>query len=410
MPAERTPRFPNPGQAPRLVLYPIAGGGVALDWRLDPALVEQAGNAFAVHQPFAKLYLRRADADGAGLAETALTDLVNHLEGQARFQGPLVGALQAEIGLEWQQGGGWLLLARSNRLELAPEREPQAPLSNLSLQTEQPAPVPLGAAPAASMSPRLEDAAPDTQLPIKYPVLGQSTSAAAVAGELTPSSIPRELARSFPAQPLDAAQVSASETTQAQGRVRGSKLSGTTRFPDPSLTALAIWPELRGTAFPLPLVPLLVSDNAQHASGPRLNPTADQQDSASARGRVPEQSPEQPAKQHGSGDQADADQVLLDQQPPNRQDVAPSERLATKPALSGSGPLVPYPTGDGAVIQGELHVFGSAAPGSLLDLGGHPYQVGPGGRFSFRVALDDPELLAALLRRLPGLPVAERDP
>lgn len=71
--------------------------------------------------------------------------------------------------------------------------------------------------------------------------------------------------------------------------------------------------------------------------------------------------------------------------------------------------MTPYPTEEGAVVQGELHVFGRAAPGSLLDLGGHPFRVGPGGRFSFHVALDDPDLLTALLERLPRLPVVERD-
>jgi hypothetical protein len=44
-----------------------------------------------------------------------------------------------------------------------------------------------------------------------------------------------------------------------------------------------------------------------------------------------------------------------------------------------------------------------------LNLGGHQYRVGPGGRFSFTVALDDPALLESLLARLPDLPVAERD-
>jgi hypothetical protein len=40
---------------------------------------------------------------------------------------------------------------------------------------------------------------------------------------------------------------------------------------------------------------------------------------------------------------------------------------------------------------------------------GHQFRVGPGGRFSFTVALDDPALLQSLLARLPGLPVVERD-
>ena len=96
----------------------------------------------------------------------------------------------------------------------------------------------------------------------------------------------------------------------------------------------------------------------------------------------------------------------MDQAPPNRQDgIAPGPGVGR-----GSGPIAPYPSAAEAEIQGELHVFGRAAPGSLLDLGGHPFLVGSGGRFSFRVALDDPELLAALLARLPRLPVAERDP
>jgi hypothetical protein len=76
----------------------------------------------------------------------------------------------------------------------------------------------------------------------------------------------------------------------------------------------------------------------------------------------------------------------------------------------GSGPLAPYPAQGGVSIRGELRIFGSARPGSLLDLGGHPFRVGPGGRFSFSVDVDDPELLAALLSRLQRIPVAERDP
>ncbi|MFP4280212.1 MAG: hypothetical protein ACLFQI_09475 [Halochromatium sp.] len=238
MSTERAPRFPNPHVAPRLVLYPLTGGGVALDWRLDPGLVAQARAAFVGPPPVAKLYLRRVD--GASLAAAILpADPAHRPTGQARFEEPVVGSLRAELGLEDPCGSAWLLLARSNRLEAVPD----------------------------------------------------STGLATKLG-----------------------------ARQPEARVA-------------------------------------------------------------------------------------AEQVRLDPQPPNRQDVAPSESHAAR----GSGPLSPYPSADEAMIQGELHVFGRAAPGSLLDLGGHPLRVGPGGRFSFRVALDDPELLAALLARLPRLPVAERE-
>ncbi len=284
MSTEDAPRFPNPHHAtPRLVLYPLTGGGVALDWRLDGRQVEQARAAFAGPRPIAKLYLRRLDSDGDGarLAEAGLPDdPAQQPTGQALFEAPVVGTLRAELGFEDPQGHGWLLLARSNQLEAVPE--------------------------SAGLATKLASRKPENSV--------------------------------------------------------------ATGFPDPSLAALADRPERRAEAFPL--VGMM---------------------------------PEPRAAESASG--TAAEQVGLDQQPPNRQDVAPLDTRAAR----GSGPLDPYPSGDEAMIQGELHVFGRAAPGSLLDLGGHAYRVGPGGRFSFRVALDDPDLLAALLARLPRLPVVERD-
>lgn len=306
MSTEDTPRFPNPHHArPRLVLYPLTGGGVALDWRLDRRQVEQARAAFAGPRPIAKLYLRRLDAegDGARLAEAGLPDdPARQPTGQALFEAPVVGTLRAELGVEDPRGHGWLLLARSNQLEAIPES----------------------------------------------------------AGLAT------KLARRKPEN------------------------SAATSFPDPSLAALADRPERRADAFPLvAMMPEPRAAGSAPASG--AAPPADPK-------------PGSPSDLQSASGTA-AEQVGLDQRPPNRQDVAPLDTRAAR----GSGPLDPYPSGDEAMIQGELHVFGRAAPGSLLDLGGHAYRVGPGGRFSFRVALDDPDLLAALLARLPRLPVAERD-
>ena len=75
---------------------------------------------------------------------------------------------------------------------------------------------------------------------------------------------------------------------------------------------------------------------------------------------------------------------------------------------AGSGPALVFRADAGGGIGAELLVHGSAAPGSLLDLGGHPYRVGAGGRFSFRVPLTDKELIMRLLAIMPELPVESR--
>jgi hypothetical protein len=43
-----------------------------------------------------------------------------------------------------------------------------------------------------------------------------------------------------------------------------------------------------------------------------------------------------------------------------------------------------------------------------LDLGGHAYRIGRGGRFSFRLPINDPDLILTLLSALPELPVTPR--
>jgi hypothetical protein len=48
-------------------------------------------------------------------------------------------------------------------------------------------------------------------------------------------------------------------------------------------------------------------------------------------------------------------------------------------------------------IHAELHVWGRAAPGSLIDVFGRQVRVGEDGRFSLRRSLDDPGLVARAL-------------
>jgi hypothetical protein len=64
-------------------------------------------------------------------------------------------------------------------------------------------------------------------------------------------------------------------------------------------------------------------------------------------------------------------------------------RSPTTPMVYGQ----PSPRGTELLIEAELRVNGCAAPGALIDLFGHPYRVGPGGRFQLVIRVDDPELI-----------------
>jgi hypothetical protein len=360
MPTEHAPQFPNPTLTPRLVIYPLAGGGVAIDWRVDPVLIQQARDAFAAQHAVPKLYLRRVDADGACLAQAELTGLDRKPNGRALFDQPLTGTLLAELGLEGQPGGGWLLLARSNQLDAIPSRLSESPRPQAAGWPRRAEGPPT--TPPRCLSPGLDPSASQSDSPSASLSLTQS---AGPEPSLSPSS-PIPIAR-----PRD----------------RGVAPERATRYPDPSLAALAELPERRG---PFPLV----GGSAASPSSEPVQPVAQ----ATVAQASPAAQPPDAQKLSAQG--------RADQTPLNAQEGGPRTRRAS----GGSGSITAYPGDAETRIQGELHVFGQAPPGSLLDLGGHPFRVGSGGRFSFRVALDDPALLAALLARLPRLPVAERDP
>ncbi len=57
----------------------------------------------------------------------------------------------------------------------------------------------------------------------------------------------------------------------------------------------------------------------------------------------------------------------------------------------------PASRGDGLWIEAELRIHGWAAPNTLIDLFGHRYRVGAGGRFQFLLKVDDPDLLQQAL-------------
>lgn len=65
----------------------------------------------------------------------------------------------------------------------------------------------------------------------------------------------------------------------------------------------------------------------------------------------------------------------------------------------------------GLQVEAELRITGQAAPGGLIDLFGHPFRVGPGGRFQLVVRVDDPRLLRqALALNPPPELTLTRDP
>jgi hypothetical protein len=88
--------------------------------------------------------------------------------------------------------------------------------------------------------------------------------------------------------------------------------------------------------------------------------------------------------------------------------VAESASAPAAPAGVAAGPVLtealaalkygqPPVRPGGLALEVELRITGQAAPGSLIDLFGFPYRVGPGGRFQLRLAVFDPALIARAL-------------
>jgi hypothetical protein len=61
----------------------------------------------------------------------------------------------------------------------------------------------------------------------------------------------------------------------------------------------------------------------------------------------------------------------------------------------------PVPATAALVIEAELRIHGWSAPNTEIDLFGHRYRVGPGGRFQLSLKIDDPELIRRVLERYP---------
>ncbi|WP_295407840.1 hypothetical protein [uncultured Thiocystis sp.] len=122
-PAPLAPVFPLEIKATQVVLFEGAADEVRVRWHLQNNDDVRTSHDFSVDggQPFPVLRLRRRGDDGMseGVEERRPWLAGKRGEGEAGFRvGPDAARFEAELGLA-NAAGGWLLLARSNRLEHA---------------------------------------------------------------------------------------------------------------------------------------------------------------------------------------------------------------------------------------------------------------------------------------------------
>jgi hypothetical protein len=332
-----------------LVLYQTADGAVDLRWRIDPADIAHARAAFGGADAQPVLRLRHLDGNGEHrlLADADLGGDDAAEGGVAHYDGAdAEGLLQAEIGLA-SPDGGWMLVARSNALPAA------AAVGAHFLRESEPA----AAAPRYQRPATPEVTGPDERN-------ADTPAAAAVTLRLEPE---------FPlVEPLLSAAVrreyigrAARTLAEPPGETLGQ--GGAAAGPAGGEAALGLAGDVARRA--------QSQGEAEPPPGgvvPRLEP----------RPAAPTQ--QRPAKLAG-----DAPAAATDPGP-----------------VAGSGPL--RHAAVDASLSAELVVRGSAPPYTLLDLGGHAYRVGPGGRFELHIPIREQALIARVLATLPQLPVAAR--
>ncbi|HBG95635.1 MAG TPA: hypothetical protein DDY14_10025 [Chromatiaceae bacterium] len=354
------PVFPNTAENPDVVLYQTLQGGFEVRWHIDGMALERARDAFGngADAPSSVLRLQQIDSQGARriIADAPLEDQEMTSTGVARCPAvTATGLLQAEIGLS-TKAGGWLLIARSNGLQAT-----------------------------SSVGPAFLSESEDASVASSRPLAGESPMLAHMDQPSPPSPLQASI------DPPDAAAaVGTSEDAgrdlapqQTVDQLSGSEHSG--------FGELAWQP-----ASPISVLPDATSDDRQ--------PDARLPDVRAGQ-FVPSSTDDEqviPAGARGNSD-------VIDQSGNGASAFAASPEPQVKVPAPGSGPVQGFCVDANGWMRAELVVHGNASPGALLDLGGHPYRVGPGGRFSFRVPLADRELIMRLLAMLPELPVQPRD-
>jgi len=405
--------FPLVATRSALVLYDVDPSQVQAQWQVSDAALASAANAFpaGATQVRALLRLRRIAADGSSQELAALPQPAGAgtLSGVARLHVGEAGAeLEAELGLASGEGG-WLLLVRSNRIRL-----PDAPRPVTDAARSIPDPPPMG---RAGVAPAMLVDAPDTPSTRQDTrVAPDDDNTAVMPGVPHPDPVP--------------------EAAGDKGRLR--RISGVTDGAGGTRTALAASPAATPFA-PTDAEPEagvgdargddLRVEPALAASGPALAPEfplcwADParagrylrligQASASpaAVAATDARSPEvvaprsSPVSMTGPGPWPELSPPLLPSgaQAELAQGGAPRDPRGSLSSVVLHG-LAPPPDLE---IHAELRLWGRAGPGSLVAVFGRPLRVGPDGRFSLRLALRDPELIAEALAK--GEPAGASD-
>lgn len=363
------PRFPLDEQGTWLVLYDSAPGELRAVWSLARTDMERFGASFPVNgsRPAPVLRLRRSGPEGG----TELVDEVSLLRVARERTGDVSFRVErdhcryhAELGLATGDGG-WLMLARSSGVDNAAGIGPRLPVSE-----ERHRPL------AASREPA---AGPDADAPRRD--AGADRGLVAGPGDATAWDGPLAAALPSPhSSPVDA-------SLHPPGPAQRDPIG-----PDFGL---------------VPQFPLV--DSAQHRSPVEPGGTTP----ASADLGVPTVDGTGLSLGLGEtglpGDVLPAMRPQLAQVPPIGRSLGPApglglpevETLADcvriEPQVYGARPTWAL----GPRMEAELRILGEAAPGSLIDLFGHPFRVGPGGRFQLTLRVDDPDLLRRALELQP---------
>jgi hypothetical protein len=357
--------FPLVATRSTLVLFDVDPTQVQAQWQITDAALASALGAFpaGASQVRPLLRLRQIAGDGSSQELAALPQpaRAGELNGVARFRVAEAGVeLEAELGLASAEGG-WLLLARSNRVRL-----PTAPQPNMP---------------------------PDARGPLPPPSAGRGVAVPARAAAALPSADPQAMEGDLRSETVP-------PRTQGPAGAQAPALDGGP--PPVQAVDLAgepiIEPALTASGAPLaPVFPLCWSDPA--AAGRYLRLIAQTQ-------------PEEPtvASPLPEAGQPPSEPVASD---PGSWAELPPPILPSAPVGGASGPWSPFGPAGGLSsvdlhargpapdfeIHAELYLWGRAGPDSLVAVFGRPIRVGPDGRFSLRLALRDPEVLAQALAK-----------
>jgi hypothetical protein len=338
--------FPQVSRRTGLVLFDVDPYRLQAQWQIASEELRDALDLFPDAASHVSLQVRllRTDAPQGQMPAAVFSPPSPRAgqEGTTLFDVEEAGAeYRAELGLT-SEDGGWLLLARSNRIR--PPRPVHQP-------TPMSVPGPVSPEPTGGRG-------------------GDGSGLGEGAAERAPAAPKaREQSASGPALPFDP-------------RLADSGLHLPPVFPNPSRKAgwspqspfLRVTTELEQLGSGTESVPLPVFDWTREPAGERRDLSAP----------VRPQSPPAPAVGPAAA-----------REPPS-EGSHPSPVFPTYDPIrgvSGSGASSPRAWGRPRLeLHAEILVYGTAEPGSIVRLFGRDLRVGPGGRFLVRQALDDAAL------------------